>query len=158
MDKNKFGLELEKKIIELVEQCLESDALFLVDVEIKGNPGNQKIQVFIDGDVMVGIDEYSRVSRKLSGLLEEKELFDGKYTVEVSSPGVSRPLKLLRQYPKHIGRELNVITKAKQKYEGELQEVDDNSITLMEVSNKKTKKLIGLPFEDIESAKVQIRF
>ena len=79
MDKNKFGLDLEKKIIELVEQCLESDSLFLVDVEIKGNSGNQKIQVFIDGDTMVGIDEYSRVSRKLSELIEERELIDGRY-------------------------------------------------------------------------------
>ena len=154
-------MELGKLIVELVEQFIENENIFLVDVNVKGNPGNQKIQVFIDGDEYVDVEACSGISRKLSAKLEEMDIFDGRYVVEVSSPGADRPLKLFRQYQKHVGRELEVGTKEKKKYQGRLIEAGDNEIELSIASSKLKKELdsetLKLSFEEIDNSKVVIR-
>lgn len=155
-------MDLKNKIVDLSEQCIEKDDTFVVDVEIRGNPNNQKIQVFIDGDRSVDVDECSRINRKLSGMLEELELIDGRYVLEVSSPGVSRPLRFSRQFPKHIGRDFDIVTKDKNKYRGELIDVVDENIVLSipEGSKKKNapSKELKLQISDIDTAKVIVRF
>ena len=155
-------MDLKEKIGELVELCIENDKTFLVEVDLKGNSNNQIIQVFIDGDESVDVDECSKISRKLSGLLEDMNLFEGRYVIEVSSPGVSRPLKYLRQYPKHVGRDLEVVTKDKNKYKGELVNVTDQEIELTVKSGKskkdKTATEVKLEISEIDTAKVLIRF
>jgi ribosome maturation factor RimP len=155
-------VELKKNIGELAEQCIEARDIFLVEVDIKGNTNNQKIQVFIDGDQSEDIDECSRISRKLSGMLEESGLIAGSYVIEVSSPGVSRPLKYLRQYPKHIGRDLEIVKKDKSKIKCELLDVTDEEIVISIVKGKSKKilpdKNLKMSFSEIDSAKVLVRF
>jgi len=145
----------------MVEQFIDKDEIFLVDVNVKGKVGNRKIQVFIDGDKSVDIDECSTISKKLSDELEEQDIVDGKYIIEVSSPGADKPLKLIRQYTKHIGRELEVVTKENKKHQGVLLDVLNEKIELSVKSSKVKKELnsdtFKLPFEEIESAKVVIR-
>lgn len=150
-------MDIEQRIADFVEQSIDNEELFLVEVALKGNIGNQKIQVYIDGDSLVDIGECSRISRKLSDLLEEEDIFGGKYTIEVSSPGVSNPLKFIRQYPKHIGRDLQIETKEKKKINGELTEVLDDEICIS-VSSKKNTEVVKLSFSEIEKAKVQVKF
>ncbi len=155
-------MDLKKNIEEYVVQCIDNEETFLVDVDVKGNPNNQKIEVFIDGDQAVDINECSRISRKLSDLLEESDLMTGGYTIEVSSPGVSRPLKYLRQYPKHIGRDLEIVKKDKSKVKCELVDVTDEEIIISILSGKSKKVLpnqnLRMNFSEIDSAKVLIRF
>lgn len=155
-------MDLKKIITELAEQCIENEETFLVEVIIAGKANNQKIQVFIDGDKAVGIDECSNMSRKLSDLLEEKNLIEGNYTIEVSSPGVSKSLKFIRQYPKHKGRELEIILKDKTKYTGILKDVGELEI-MIEIHSGAPKKerqqqTVSLPVDQVESAKVLVRF
>jgi ribosome maturation factor RimP len=155
-------MDLIDKVAGLVEQFIDKDENFLVEVDIKGKPGNYKIQVFIDGDQGMDVDECSKISRSLSDELDEFELIEGKYNIEVSSPGVDKPLKLIRQYPKHIGRELQVFTKDNKKYQGILLGVVDEEIELSVKSSKVKKELnstsLKLLFADIESAIVVLRF
>lgn len=155
-------MDLKKIIEDWTVQCIENEATFLVDVDIKGNANNQKIQVFIDGDNLVDIDECTRINRKLSDLMEEKDLIDGPYVIEVSSPGVSKSLKYIRQYPKHKGRELDIVTKDKNKYTGKLIDVVENEIVVL-VKQGKSKKdqqdqTIHLPLAEVDTARVLIRF
>ena len=154
-------MELNQLIVQLVEQFIDNEHIFLVDVNVKGNVGNQKIQVFIDGDQYVGVEECSKISRKLSSELEERDLIDGRYIVEVSSPGADKPLKLFRQYQKHVGRELEVVTKENKKFQGTLLETGNNEIELSITSNKVKKELnsetLKLSFEEIDNSKVVIR-
>ena len=153
---------MNKEVTGLVKQFIDDDEIFLVEVNIKGKPGNQKIQVFIDGDQYVDVDECSKISRKLSDELEGRDLIEGRYIIEVSSPGVNKPLKLIRQYPKHIGRELEVITRNKKKYQGALLGVIDEEIEISIKSSKIKKELnsesLKLSLGDIEEAKVVLRF
>ena len=146
----------------MVKRFIDNDEIFLVEVNIKGKPGNQKIQVFIDGDNSVDVDECSKISRKLSSELEEKDIIEGRYTIEVSSPGVDKPLKLIRQFPKHIGRELEIITIDKKRYEGKLLYIIDEQIEVSLKSKKMKKELnmesLKLSLDEIEKACVVLRF
>lgn len=155
-------MDLKEEVTGLMDKFIDNDEIFLVEVNIKGKPGNQKIQVFIDGDQSVDVDECSTISRKLSDDLEERNIIDGRYIIEVSSPGVDKTLKFIRQYPKHIGRELEVLTKDKKKYQGKLLDVIDEEIELSIKSTKVKKELnsqsLKLSFNEIEKAKIILRF
>jgi ribosome maturation factor RimP len=155
-------VDLKKIIEDWTIQCIENEATFLVDVDIKGSANNQKIQVFIDGDDLVDIDECTRINRKLSDLMEEKDLIDGRYVIEVSSPGVSKSLKYIRQYPKHKGRELDIVTKDKNKYTGKLIDIVENEIVVLVKQGKSKKEqheqAIHIPHAEIDTARVLIRF
>lgn len=151
-------MELENKISELVNQIINHDDVFLYDVLVKGNVGNQKVQVFIDGDQPVNVSECSTISRKLAEEIESQSLITGKYILEVSSPGAGKPLKYLRQYPKHIGRELEVITKNQNIYTGILKKVVQGEIYL-ESQKKKgiDDEFVKIEANDISSAKVIVK-
>ncbi len=155
-------MDLKTEVSQLVEKFIDNDQIFLVEVNIKGKPGNQKIQVYIDGDKSVGVGSCSSISRKLSEALDEKDIIDGKYIIEVSSPGVDNPLLFIRQYAKHIGRELEIITNDKKKVQGVLLSVENDTIELSIKSSKVKKKLdsatLKLSFSEIETAKVVLRF
>ncbi len=102
---NTTGLE---KIEEFVKTFIaNTPELFLVEVQIA--PGN-KIALLLDGDHGITIDNCTNVHKALYKFIEETGLFaDNNFSLEVSSFGVDRPLKLLRQYKKNIGRTVEVI-------------------------------------------------
>ena len=99
-------MNLEETLKALVEEALAATDLFLV--ELKGNSTQTKFQIAIDGDNGVSIGQCSQVSRYVSRKLDEMELPEKAFTYEVSSPGADLPLKMFRQYNKHIGRTLEV--------------------------------------------------
>lgn len=147
-------MEEEKKIRDLVEQTIQGiDDLFLVDVKIKGNSGNQKVLIFMDGDNGISIDQCSSISRQVGAEIEEEDFMKGKYTLEVSSPGLDFPLMLHRQYIKNVGRTLEVETSAGEKLEGTLLEVKEDTIEL----NFKNESQ-SLKFEEIKQSKVKVSF
>lgn len=144
----------EKRIKAIVEEAIiENQSIFLVEVVLKGNSGNQKVIVLLDGDDGVSIDECSRVSRTLGNLMEEEELMEDKYTLEVSSPGLDHPLKLHRQYVKNTGRSLQVETTEGEKIEGKLTEVTDQGIVMNVNKEDRT-----MSFTEISQSKVVVSF
>ncbi|WP_436518042.1 ribosome maturation factor RimP [Ekhidna sp. To15] len=147
-------MEEEKKIRDLAEKAImDFDDLFLVDVKVKGGSGNQKVLVFIDGDDGISIDQCSQISRQVGNEIEEEDFFAGKYTLEVSSPGLDFPIILHRQYLKNVGRELEVETNNGERVEGKLSEVDKDAITLTQKGATKSLK-----FEEIKQSKVKVSF
>ena len=100
------------------------------------------------------------MSREVSGTLEELALFEDSYLLEVSTPGVDYPLKLKRQYSKHIGRKLRVKL-ADKTIEGKLTQIDGETITLEEESGSGKKKQTistAIDFSQIEKAFVLVSF
>ncbi|MBC6426359.1 MAG: ribosome maturation factor RimP [Ekhidna sp.] len=121
----------EEKTKELIKSVLKNHKdLFLVDVKIKGAFGNRKLLVFVDADADLTIDRCGKLNREIGNKLEETDLIDGKYTLEVSSPGLDFPLEKIRQYKKNIGRQLIVNLKNGQKLEGKLKKISEEYITL----------------------------
>jgi len=130
----------EKKayIEEIVVGLLPDETYFLVRVEVTGHEGKEKVSVFIDGDHGISVDICSKVSRKLSEVLESSGRFPGSYTLEVSSPGIDFPLQSERQYRKNIGRTIKVKKTDGTSISGELGEVNEVGITLRLQKSKKT--------------------
>jgi len=141
------------KISELAESVLGTTDFFLVDVEIKGGD-IPEIWVSVDGrDRGVNMDECAEISNELSFLMDAYELFSGRYRINVSSPGLDRPLMDRRQYPKNRGRRVKV--KYRQdgkslKVEGTLQDVSEEDI-VVELNEQTT---VRLSFDDLVETKI----
>ncbi len=147
---------IEQKIHSLIETDPGS---FLVEVKIR--PGNN-VKVFVDADNGVSIDKLVQYNRKLYKEIEESSLFPGgDFSLEVSSPGLDEPLKMHRQYLKNIGRNVEVILKDGVKKEGKLLDATETYIIIEESKGQgKKKELVQqtLPFDDIKTTKIQIKF
>ena len=147
---------METFINTLLQQ--ESD-VFLVELKI--TTGND-IKVFLDADNGITIDKCIKINRRLYKQIEEAGLFpDGNFSLEVSSPGVDEPLKLLRQYKKNIGRKVEVTLTDETKQEGKLAGVTDDEITIEQADGKGKKaitKTTNILFNNIKHTKVQVTF
>ena len=142
----------------LVGPLLQED-IFLVSIKIK--PTNN-IKIYLDADNGLGIEKCIKINRALYKTMEEIGMYpDGDFSLEVSSPGIDEPLKLLRQYKKNIGRNVEVITNDEAKKEGKLTEVTEEKIAV-EYNEGKGKKAITkkdeIYFTDIKQTRVQIKF
>ncbi|HEX9971094.1 MAG TPA: ribosome maturation factor RimP [bacterium] len=93
----------------LIVPLLESHLVDLVDIELKGKPGNQVLKIFVDCDGGITIGRCQAVGREISDLLDMKDLIPGKYRLEVSSPGLDRPLKVSRDFQRQMGRKVRVV-------------------------------------------------
>jgi len=137
----------------------ENSALFLVSIKVK--PTNN-IKVFIDGDEGFPIDMCVRINRKLYKLIEENAFYpEGDFSLEVSSPGLSEPLKLHRQYTKNIGRDVEVVFNDLTVIEGKLISVAEADIVIEQTEGKGKKaitKQLVIPVINIKSTTVQIKF
>ncbi len=132
--------------------------LFLVSISVSPAKGTRKVVVSVDGDHGVPIDVCAEVSRTLAHRLEEEDIIEGKYTLEVSSPGLSQPLQLKRQYHKNVGRHVKVWLAGGKTLQGELLAVQDEQITVAATTKSKKKKAdmkeTIIPFDQIEKTNV----
>ena len=153
-------MNIEQKVSELVAQKIaDRPDLFLVDVKMHPNG---KLIVLLDGDNGVGIADCVAVSRHVGYHLEEENVIEHAYNLEVSSPGIDAPLKLKRQYEKNIGRNLSIKQADSLKREGTLLQVAEDGIVIEEKIKEKGKKAelveSHIPFEQITETKVLISF
>lgn len=133
---------------------------FLVDIQLSAS---KKLEVFVDCDNGLTLDKCRLISRYLESFIDEGSWLGEKYTIEVSSPGVGRPLTLLRQYKNNVGRDLEITPEEGKKLEGKLLEVTEEKILLeakMRVEGKKRMELknVEIPFSNIKKAKVKVSF
>ena len=150
----------QEKIQEFVNQFISKQPdLFLIEVKIAA--GN-KVTVLIEGDKGVTIDNCTQVNKALYKFIEEKGLFgDNNFSLEVSSFGVDRPLKMLRQYKKNLGRKVEVIMNDETKIEGTLTDANEENITIEEKTgkgNKMSTKKTTISFNQIKHTTVLITF
>jgi ribosome maturation factor RimP len=147
-------LDTIQKIKDLAAPLVESKDLFVVDIEHKTGSGLNEVWLYLDAqDRGVNLDECADISRELGFLIEAHELFEKKYRLNVSSPGLSRPLSDVRQYKKNQGRKAKVKFKKEDEYdktEGTIVGVDENGIILEDQNGKSVKVL----FDDIKEAKI----
>lgn len=148
-------VDLGTKIGKIVEGLLEDESMFLVEIQIKGNSSQPRINIKIDGDRGVSIQTCADISRKLGLEIEAEELISTRYNLEVSSPGLDQPLRLLRQYRKNIGRGVRVELKNGSGLKGELLEVNEKNIRINSEKTGKNKK--QQVFEELEIAFDEIK-
>jgi ribosome maturation factor RimP len=151
----------QTKVKDLVDEALAlNETLFLIDLSISAN---NKIQITVDGDDGVPLSECIRISRSVENSLDREE---EDFSLEVTTPDISHPLKDKRQYIKNINRILKVKT-SEEELEGTLTEADANKIVLnWKVREQKqvgkgkvtVKKTATIDYKDIKEAKVKIVF
>jgi ribosome maturation factor RimP len=147
---------IEERISQLLA---DRPAHFLVDVRIKAT---NNIKIFIDGDEGIVLSELIDYNRKLYRQLEESGAYpDGDFSLEVSSPGLDEPLKLLRQYLKNVGRYVEVALNDGRLIEGKLVSSNDESIVVETETGKGKKKEVkqeSVNFDQIKTTKIQVKF
>jgi ribosome maturation factor RimP len=157
-------MSLKESLIDFINQQLPPE-LFLVEAIVLDRR-KALVSILIDGDQGVTVDQCAELSRKVDDWLEEQGQIEDAYLLEVGSPGADMPLKLPRQYPKHIGRSLEIepIEEEAKKIIGKLTEVLETGIVLELPKPKKKVKdapidgTITIPFERIKKALVVINF
>jgi ribosome maturation factor RimP len=151
---------VEKRATELVEEKLaEKPGVFLVSLKMQAGG---KLIILIDGDNGLGITDCVDVSRHVGYHLEEENVVDEAYNLEVSSPGIDTPLTLPRQYVKNIGRQVEVKTTDGLKREGKLLGIGADHVLIEENIKIKGKKAEvvekSIPTDTIAETKVLISF
>ncbi len=148
--------DITTQIKELAAPLVEERGLFLVDIELKSGGGTE-LWVYLDAeDRGVNLDECADISRELGFLIDAHELLDSKYRLNVSSPGLSRPLSDLRQYPKNVGRTLKLRYRTDDgvnKIAAQLKAVDKNELTVI-ITEGKEEITEKIAFESVIEAKV----
>lgn len=117
----------------LVDRILSGSDVYVVDIVVRGERSSTVVEVFIDTDDGVTLERCSTVSRELAVLLDEENVIKGRYRLDVSSPGLARPLTMPRQYRKNIGRACTVTVRSDSgtvKHDGTLTGVTERSVTV----------------------------
>lgn len=149
---------LRDKVIEIITPDLNAMGMDIVDVELAGNVGRTVIKLYIDrlgeteSKCNVTIAECEKASRTVEKLLNVEELFPRDYILEVSTPGLERPLRTLNEYKRFTGK-LAQITSDKVSggvVVGRIKNVEDSSIVL-DVEGKEQR----LNIEQIKKAKLK---
>lgn len=149
-------MSVKQIISRIIEEELKDSDCFLVGINV--NQAETNLKFYIDGKEGVSVQLCSRLSRKISRILDEEYLDDEPIRYEISSPGVDEPLVDIRQYSQHIGRDLMINLKDDNTLEGELIEVNDNNLLVSVPISKHKKEEQTILFENINNSTVIVSF
>ncbi len=151
-------MALKDQISELLSPALHKAGYFLEDVNLV-NPGQHRIvTVIVDGESALNLDQVTVASKLVSELLDEASFMgETPFTLEVTSPGIDRPLTLPRHFAKNIDRLLKVTKIDGIVVTGRILSNTEDSVTLT-VAEKKEVKEVVVALADIKRATVEIEF
>ncbi|MBE6016497.1 MAG: ribosome maturation factor RimP [Lachnospiraceae bacterium] len=126
--------DIEKRTEKLLEPILEANSFEMVDVEYVKEGSDWYLRAYVDKEGGITVDDCELVSRALEKKLDEEDLIKDAYILEVSSPGLTRPLKKERDYERNFGKLVEIhlfkaVDKCKQ-FTGTLKAWDESSVTL----------------------------
>lgn len=159
-------MSLEDRIKSVAIPLLEGVGMELFDLEVTGGggkKGRRTLRVFIDKEGGVTVEDCAQISHQLGMALEADDVIDGPYVLEVSSPGLTRPLKTPRHFQTSVGKLALIKVKgttelAKQtggKLIGIIEAVDEVGITLL-IRESDQRHVIS--FDDIAHANLELEF
>lgn len=98
---------IKEKILKIVQNSIYGTEFFLIETNIRGDQRKRIIEVFVDSAKNISADDLAELSRSINEVLSEDEEI-GNYRLDVSTPGVDRPLKFIEQFPKNINRNFEI--------------------------------------------------
>lgn len=151
-------MALKDQIAELITPALQQAGYFLEDVNLV-TPGNHRIvTVIVDGESALNLDQVTVASKLVSDLMDEAPFMgETPFTLEVTSPGIDRPLTLPRHFAKNVTRLLKVTKTDGEVVTGRIASNTDADVTLT-VAVKKEAKEVVVALADIKRAVVEIEF
>lgn len=126
--------EYEQKTEKLLTPIIEANGFELVDVEYVKEAGNWYLRAYIDKPGGITVDDCEVVNRELGDLLDRDDFIDDSYILEVSSPGLGRPLKKERDFVRSKGEEVEIrtyrIVERQKEFRGVLKDWDKDTVTI----------------------------
>lgn len=151
-------MALKDQISELISPALQQAGYFLEDVNLV-TPGNHRIvTVIVDGESALNLDQVTVASKLVSELMDEATFMgETPFTLEVTSPGIDRPLTLPRHFAKNVTRLLKVTKNDGIVVTGRITSNTEIDVTLAVIEKKETKEVI-VSLADIKRAVIEIEF
>lgn len=126
--------EIEARTEELVMPLITKHQFELVDVEFVKEGSNRYLRLYIDKEGGITVNDCEAISRPLSDMLDVEDYIEESYILEVSSPGLGRPLKKDKDFKRHLGDEVEIRlfrpVDRKKEWEGILTAYDDHTVTI----------------------------
>lgn len=147
-----------QKVVALLEPAVQATGVDLEDVEIRAVGRRIVVRVLVDSETGVSLDQVAAASTAVSEALDADDPFgDEPYTLEVSSPGVERPLTLPRHWRRSTGRLVAITTAKHEQVTGRITSVSDTEVELeIDVKGRTSRRTIALA--DVARAVVQVEF
>jgi ribosome maturation factor RimP len=143
------------EIIKIFEDEIQRMGFELVEFKLNINNRESLIRLFVDKDGGITVNECSKISHSISDLIFRKSLFDKDYKLEVSSPGLDRPLITKRDFQRNVGR--NVILEYKD--ESELKRIEGKIISADdELILEKENDIISVNYNNIHKGKIKLKW
>ncbi|MBI4823132.1 MAG: ribosome maturation factor RimP [Nitrospirae bacterium] len=146
---------IEDRINEMAKEVATSQGLALEEVRLMRKGKKMLLRVTIDKPGGVTLDDCERMSRELEALMDVEDPIKGTYTLEVSSPGLDRPIRKPEDFRKHIGKLIRLVTLKKidnqSFFIGRILSVGEDSLSLIVA-----EKQVTIPFDDISSARLEV--
>jgi ribosome maturation factor RimP len=146
----------EENINNVINEILKEKNFFLIDLIYRGNPKQRIIELYVDSEKNVTAEHLAELNRLINSKIEENNLIESKYRLDVSSPGTDNPLKFLVQFPKHLNRKFDVSYVSNdetKKLSGKLIKVEGDTLVFLSNQNE-----ISINFNNIKKAKVLASF
>lgn len=143
--------QYSERLTEKLAPLISDSSFYLESVLVRSAGRRLLVQVIVDADGHLDLDEVARLSRQIDALIEEAGLLDdAAFTLEVSSPGIDRPLTLPRHWRNNVGRKVRVILSDESSFEDRIASAMDTAVTFENHGS------IGI--ENINHGQVQIEF
>lgn len=152
-------MKVEKEVEKIIKPVLENEGIELVGVDFKPRKDGSVLTVYIDRESGVDLDTCAYMSDLISPMIDVHKLIKGRYYLEVSSPGIERPLKSAADFKRFIGKKVAVTTKVeignRKNFKGELLRAEDNSFVMLVEGHE-----IQIMYESVLRARLiaEIRF
>ncbi len=139
-------MDLKRKIVELIEPVIEENGFDLVELKLSHYKQSNTIRLFVDSDNGVKLEDCAKLSKAIDVILEDNNMFRSGYTIEVSSPGLDRPLQTRKEFKRRIGKQVKILfNQADQSpIEGEITGVDDLCVELLTKEGTQKIDLAGI--------------
>ncbi len=139
-------MSLKNKIAELIKPPIEEKGFDLVELKLSRYRKSNAVRVFVDSNNGVKLDDCARISKAIDIVLDDNNIFRNGYTIEVSSPGLDRPLQTSKDFKRRIGAQVQILfNQADQSpIKGELTGADDLCIELLTEEGTKKIELAGV--------------
>ncbi len=145
------------KLEDLLRPGVEALGFELWGVEYQSYGRNTNLRIYIDRENGITVDDCAKVSHQVSGVLDVEDPISGEYTLEVSSPGMDRPLYTLSQFERYIGSDVSVRLRmafeGRRKFQGRLVGIEGDEVVL-----RVDQEEYLLPFDQIDKANVVPQF
>ena len=142
-------MALPSHVLELAERAASTHGVEVLELKLRGQGRGRVLSVILDADDPVEADVVERVSKDLSRALDQADPLPGSYTLEVTTPGLGRPLQTARDFRRQRGHEVSIVRGDAPSVRGVVLDADDQAVTL-DVDGSE----VQVPLSDVVRGKV----